>query len=95
LVVLVQPALVSEYVYVPAVLVPGTNVPKLPPVKELGPDQVPPDVGPPTTEMKRSTVVEFEQTVIAPLVPALGNGFTVMVIVIGNPAQPFAVGVTV
>jgi hypothetical protein len=95
LAVLVQPALVSVYVYVPAVLVPGTNVPKLAPVKELGPDHAPPVVGKFSKELKRLTLVEFEQTVIAPLVPALGSGFTVTVIIVGNPTQPFAVGVTV
>ena len=80
----------------PAVLVPGTNVPKLPPPKILGVvDQVPPVVGPLNKELKRLTFVEFEQTVIEPLVPALGRGFTVTVIVIGAPAQPFAVGVTI
>lgn len=79
LAVLVQPAEVSVYVYVPAVFVPGTKVPELPPVKELGPDQVPPEVGPPNNELNRSTVVELEQTVIAPLVPALGIGVTVTI----------------
>jgi hypothetical protein len=93
--VLVQPALVSEYVYVPAVLVPGTNVPKLPPVKELVPDHVPPVAGKFSNELKRFTLVEFEQTLIAALVPALGRGFTVTVIEMGVPGQPFAVGVTV
>ena len=79
LALLVQPAVVSEYVYVPAVLVPGTKVPKLPPVNELGPDQFPPVVGPLNKELKRSTLVEFEQTVIEPLLPALGSGVTVII----------------
>ena len=95
LAVLVQPALVSEYVYVPGVFVPGTNVPKLPPVKEIGPDQVPTVEGPPNKELKRFTLVEFEQTLIAALAPAFGRGFTVTVIEMGVPGQPFAVGVTV
>jgi hypothetical protein len=91
----VQPAVVNVYVYVPAVLVPGTNVPKLAPIKELGPDHVPPEVGKFSKELKRLTLVEFEQTVIEPMVPALGRGFTVTVIVMGVPAHPLAVGVTV
>ena len=82
--------------YVPAVLVPGTNVPKLPPPKTLGvADHEPPDEGLLNKELKRLTLVEFEHTVIAPLVPELGSGLTVIVIVMGVPAQPFAVGVTV
>jgi hypothetical protein len=79
LAVLGQPALVSVYVYVPAVLVPGTNVPKLAPVKKLGPNHAPPVVGKFSKELKRLTLVEFEQTVIAPLVPALGSGVTVII----------------
>jgi hypothetical protein len=80
LAVLVQPAVDSEYVYMPAVLVPGTNVPKLPPPKTLGVvDHVPPVVGKFSKELKRLTLVEFEQTVIAPLVPALGRGVTVII----------------
>ncbi len=89
--VFVQPPLVLVYVYVPGVLAPGTNVPKLPPDKELGPDHVPPDIGLPNNELKRFTLVEFEQTVIAPLEPAFVVGITLTVIERGLDEQPFAI----
>jgi hypothetical protein len=68
---------VTVYVYVPAVLVPGVNVPRLPPVKVDGPVHEPVPAGDPVKELNRLTDEPPEHTVFVPLLPALGAVLTV------------------
>ena len=66
---------VTVYVNVPATLVPGVNVPRLPPVSPA--DHVPPACGEPPSELNRFTGEPLLQSVIDPFVPAFAAVFTV------------------
>ena len=80
--------------YIPAVLVPGVNVPRCPFPSEDGPVQVPLVEGVPPKELNRLTALPFEQIPRVPVVPALG-GLTTVTVVVAVPVQPASVPVTV
>ena len=75
-----QPAAETVYVYVPADIVAGSNVPLSPPPSAEGPVHVPPASGVPPRKSNRSADASAVQNVAVPFVPASGAGFTVTVI---------------
>ena len=85
----------TVYVYVPAVFVPGVNVPDEPPVSAEGPDHVPPEFGVPPNKENKFNAASFEQTVVLPFVPAVTAVFTVTVMVATDVAAQGAMPCTV
>ena len=74
-------------------LVPGVNVPKLPPVRPAG-VHVPPAAGEPPKELNKFAAAPLLQKALVPFVPAFAAGFTVTATVAVEFAQG-AVPVTV